>query len=531
MSLPTRTRHRGDWAALILCSVRTPPSVLLRHRIHRPPRVPLAEASRAHVTICPVRFVKGSPTSDGSDMQRSPIATALRRPLASAPSTCNHRSADRVSTRVRHRALARSYVRKDLKKVMQDFEGKFTDQNKIIFVGDMNVKSGTCNVCSATCSSCMHRIATEMESAGDFGSSDNIFGRKEADSCSFVSAKCRSCNDLQIAASETSNLLSGSSSHDSYSENADSKTVRKSTAYDTYEDFDIPLKVSTVEAVEEDKVLRSGSASIGNGTSCSFCRPDFQNGASAREQYVSGCHGNNDSCITGGRDSNPLLTIDNLKLDMRDTQCSSVSTCKLGAKETEVLIQVEATREYDGGHMDAGWGNSGKLRTFPGESFCKKSDSLGLHSKSDLTEPSTRMNISPRSNLHFHSQSGHISSHNADSKDMEAYQPCQVLGEPCKCLIVDDESSYQGLLAVGGDHALKTIMLPNNEASKAIQIRSDISSGKFMNKDGCFKSASGFGSSECNLHESGKPQQSLIHGQVSESDCMLYDVSASVIIL
>ncbi|KAJ8465408.1 hypothetical protein OPV22_027960 [Ensete ventricosum] len=402
--------------------------------------------------------------------------------------------------------------------------GKFTDQNKIIFVGDMNVKSGTCNVCSATCSSCMHRIATEMESAGDFGSSDNIFGRKEADSCSFVSAKCRSCNDLQIAASETSNLLSGSSSHDSYSENADSKTVRKSTAYDTYEDFDIPLKVSTVEAVEEDKVLRSGSASIGNGTSCSFCRPDFQNGASAREQYVSGCHGNNDSCITGGRDSNPLLTIDNLKLDMRDTQCSSVSTCKLGAKETEVLIQVEATREYDGGHMDAGWGNSGKLRTFPGESFCKKSDSLGLHSKSDLTEPSTRMNISPRSNLHFHSQSGHISSHNADSKDMEAYQPCQVLGEPCKCLIVDDESSYQGLLAVGGDHALKTIMLPNNEASKAIQIRSDISSGKFMNKDGCFKSASGFGSSECNLHESGKPQQSLIHGQVSESDCMLYDV-------
>ncbi|RRT84404.1 hypothetical protein B296_00005716 [Ensete ventricosum] len=439
MSLPTRTRHRGDWAALILCCVRTPPSVLLRHRIHRPPRVPLAEASRAHVTICPVRFVKGSPTSDGSDMQRSPIATALRRPLASAPSTCNHRSADRVSTRVRHRALARSYVRKDLKKVMQDFEVR--ERHK------------------------------------------------------------------------------------------DSKTVRKSTAYDTYEDFDIPLKVSTVEAVEEDKVLRSGSASIGNGTSCSFCRPDFQNGASAREQYVSGCHGNNDSCITGGRDSNPLLIIDNLKLDMRDTQCSSVSTCKLGAKETEVLIQDEATREYDGGHMDAGWGNSGKLRTFPGESFCKKSDSLGLHSKSDLTEPSTRMNISPRSNLHFHSQSGHISSHNADSKDMEAYQPCQVLGEPCKCLIVDDESSYQGLLAVGGDHALKTIMLPNNEASKAIQIRSDISSGKFMNKDGCFKPASGFGSSECNLHESGKPQQSLIHGQVSESDCMLYDVSASVIIL
>ncbi|URD86015.1 PHD [Musa troglodytarum] len=396
--------------------------------------------------------------------------------------------------------------------------GKFTDQIKIIFVGDMNVKSGTCNVCSATCSSCMHRIAAAMESDGDCGSSDNIFERKEADSCSFVSAKCRSCNDLQIAASETSNLLSGSSSHDSYSENADSKTVRKSTAYDTYEDIDIPLKVSTVEAVKEDKVLRNGTASIGNRTSCSFCRPDFQNGASAREQYVSGSHGNNDSCITGGRDSNPLLINDNLKLDMKDTPCSSVSTCKFGAKETEVLIQVEATCEYDGGFMDAGQGNSGKLSTFPGESFCKMNDSLGLHGKSDLTEPSTRKNISPRPNIHFHSQSEHISSHNADSKDMEAYQSCQVLGEPCKRLIVDDESSYQGLLAVGGDHAPKTIMLPNNEASKAIRIRHDISSGKFMNEDGLFESA------ECNLHDSGKPQQSLLHGQVSESDCMLYDV-------
>nr|XP_018678063.1 PREDICTED: uncharacterized protein LOC103975917 isoform X2 [Musa acuminata subsp. malaccensis] len=402
--------------------------------------------------------------------------------------------------------------------------GKFTDQNKIIFVGDMNVKSGTCNVCSATCSSCMHRIAAAMESDGDCGSSDNIFERKEADSRSFVGAKCGSCNDLQIAASETSNLLSGSSSHDSYSENADSKTVRKSTAYDTYEDIDIPLKVSTVEAVKEDKVLRNGTASLGNGTSCSFCRPDFENGASAREQYVPGSHGNNDSCITGGRDSNPLLINDNLKLDMRDTPCSSVSTCKLDAKETEVLNQVEATCEYDGGFMDAGCGNSGKLSTFPGESFCKKSDSLGLHSKSDLTEASTRKNISPRPNIDFHSQSEHISSHNADSKDMEAYPPCQVLEEPCKRLIVDDESSYQGLTAAGSDHAPKTIMLPNNEASKAIRIRRDISSGKFMNEDGCFESASGFGSSECNLHESGKPQQSLLHGQVSESDCMLYDV-------
>lgn len=409
--------------------------------------------------------------------------------------------------------------------------GKIADQNKIIFVGDMNVKSGTCNVCSATCSSCMHRIAAAMESDGDCGSSDNIFERKEADSCSFVGAKCGSCNDLQIAASETSNLLSGSSSHDSYSENADSKTVRKSTAYDTYEDIDIPLKVSTVEAVKEDKVLRNGTASLGNGTSCSFCRPNIENGASAREQYVPGSHGNNDSCITGGRDSNPLLINDNLKLDMRDTPCSSVSTCKLDAKETEVLIQVEATCEYDGGFMDAGWGNSGKLSAFPGESFCKKSDSLGLHSKSDLTETSTRKNISPRPNIDFHSQSEHISSHNADSKDMEAYQPCQVLEEPCQRLIVDNESSYQGLPAAGGDHALKTIMLPNNEASKAIRIRRDISSGKFMNEDGCFESASGFGSSECNLHESGKPQQSLLHGQVSESDCMLYDVSASVISL
>lgn len=77
---------------------------------------PLHSRSRTHnsrKTICTVCLVEGSPTSDGSDMQMSPIATAPRGPLTSAPSTCNHR----VGWRRAHTCeapRARSYVRKYL---------------------------------------------------------------------------------------------------------------------------------------------------------------------------------------------------------------------------------------------------------------------------------------------------------------------------------------------------------------------------------------------------------------------------------
>ncbi|WOL06297.1 hypothetical protein Cni_G15029 [Canna indica] len=128
--------------------------------------------------------------------------------------------------------------------------GKFADQNRIVFVGDMRVESGTCNVCSAPCSSCMHRIATEMESNIDCESSGNILQRKDSDSCSFIGVKRRSCDDLHTAASETSNLLSGSSSNESYSENGTSKAT---LAYTTSQDVDILPEVAKVYTDHEEK--------------------------------------------------------------------------------------------------------------------------------------------------------------------------------------------------------------------------------------------------------------------------------------
>ncbi|XP_061352506.1 protein PARALOG OF AIPP2-like isoform X2 [Gastrolobium bilobum] len=72
---------------------------------------------------------------------------------------------------------------------------------------DMGLESGTCNVCSAPCSSCMHLNRAFMGSKAEEFSDEN----------------CRLGEANQHSMGETSNMHSVNSSHDSLSENAESR--------------------------------------------------------------------------------------------------------------------------------------------------------------------------------------------------------------------------------------------------------------------------------------------------------------------
>jgi len=98
----------------------------------------------------------------------------------------------------------------------------------------MRGESGTCNVCSAPCSSCMHLnralMGSRTEEFSDESCRVNAVSQYSVnESGTLSSLKSRASDNLQHTTSETSNLHSVNSSHDSFSENADSKSTLRST--------------------------------------------------------------------------------------------------------------------------------------------------------------------------------------------------------------------------------------------------------------------------------------------------------------
>ncbi|KAJ6884298.1 hypothetical protein NC652_031331 [Populus alba x Populus x berolinensis] len=118
-------------------------------------------------------------------------------------------------------------------------------------------ESGTCNVCSAPCSSCMHLKLACMGSKGDEFSDETCrvtassqYSNNDGDG--IVSFKSRARDSLQHTTSEASNLLSVSSSHDSLSENAESKANIRSSDADASAESQMLPKLSSGRAVAED---------------------------------------------------------------------------------------------------------------------------------------------------------------------------------------------------------------------------------------------------------------------------------------
>ncbi|KAJ6744088.1 RING/FYVE/PHD ZINC FINGER SUPERFAMILY PROTEIN [Salix purpurea] len=121
-----------------------------------------------------------------------------------------------------------------------------------------STESGTCNVCFAPCSSCMHLKLACMGSKGDAFSDETChvtassqFSYNDGDG--LVSFKSRACDSLQHTTSEASNLLSVSSSHDSLSENAESKVNRKSSDADASAESHMHPKMTSGRAVADDQ--------------------------------------------------------------------------------------------------------------------------------------------------------------------------------------------------------------------------------------------------------------------------------------
>ncbi|XP_068650060.1 ASI1-immunoprecipitated protein 2-like isoform X2 [Aristolochia californica] len=167
----------------------------------------------------------------------------------------------------------------------------------------MRAESGTCDVCAAPCSSCMHTNSTlsVMESKIEDECSNEVCGEKESSLC-----QSKGCDDRQATASETSNLMSASSSHGSFSENAESNATVK--IFDTFEDAEGIPPLSKGGGLGEDQRGRSCGVSFQGGVHVSPCKhtPSVLGQRSMSRKYDQkglDCHGDNLSCVTGVRDS------------------------------------------------------------------------------------------------------------------------------------------------------------------------------------------------------------------------------------
>ncbi|RYR69532.1 hypothetical protein Ahy_A03g016088 [Arachis hypogaea] len=109
--------------------------------------------------------------------------------------------------------------------VLQELGEKKFVKHSMIQNADMELESGTCNICSAPCSSCMHLnralTGTKAEECSDENCRSGEPSQFSMDVSDLSSHRSTACERLKHAVSETSNLLSVNSGHESLSENAE----------------------------------------------------------------------------------------------------------------------------------------------------------------------------------------------------------------------------------------------------------------------------------------------------------------------
>ncbi|KAJ1391204.1 Zinc finger, FYVE/PHD-type [Sesbania bispinosa] len=193
---------------------------------------------------------------------------------------------------------------------------------------DMRLESGTCNVCSAPCSSCMHLNHALMGSKAEEFSDENCRSGEANNQYSVnegnvYSLRSRACESLQHAVSETSNMLSVNSSHDSLSENAESRQMLSNKYQDS-------------------KLLEG--------------------------------HDDNTSCISRACDSNLVNDSHQRNVDRINISCSSASVSHLGVEGSESApsvdmsgLEIPSSKDADSGH------SSPKVQRLYGQSRSSKS--------------------------------------------------------------------------------------------------------------------------------------------------------------
>lgn len=195
----------------------------------------------------------------------------------------------------------------------------------------MRLESGTCNVCSAPCSSCMHLNHALMGSKAEEFSDENCRSGEANNQYSMnggnvYSLSSRACESLQHAVSEASNMVSVNSSHDSLSENAESRQILSNKFQDS--------------------------------------------------KHLEG-HDDNTSCISRASDVNLVNDSHQRDADRKNISCSSASVSHLGAEGSGSApsvdmsgLEIPSSKDADTSHSSPKvqrlYGHSQSGKPFPG---------------------------------------------------------------------------------------------------------------------------------------------------------------------
>lgn len=183
-------------------------------------------------------------------------------------------------------------------------------------------------MCSAPCSSCMHFNRSLMGSKTDEFSDETCHETMASqdsinNSDVLPSVKGRVADSVQHAASEASNLLSISSSHDSFSENAENKTMlRFPDISDSSEDFEMNQKLYS-DGIGAENQLYSKPAKDLDQRIVSNKHED--------NKSLEG-HDDNISCISRTNDANTALSHHDKDVDIKSSTYTSASVCSVGVE-------------------------------------------------------------------------------------------------------------------------------------------------------------------------------------------------------
>ncbi|KAF9661244.1 hypothetical protein SADUNF_Sadunf19G0048100 [Salix dunnii] len=233
-----------------------------------------------------------------------------------------------------------------------------------------STESGNCNVCSAPCSSCMHLQLACMGSKVDAFSDETChvtassqFSNNDGDG--LVSFKSRACDSLKHTTSEASNLLSVSSSHDSLSENAESKVNRKSSDADASAESHMHPKMTSDRAVAEDQFsLKAESFPDQKTFSKNYVDSKSEEG-----------HDDNMSCVSRANYASKVVSYHNKNLDMNN--CLHSSALEAEGSGKALFSHKSGSVETSSNDVDAG-NSSPKVHT-----KCRSSIANGKHLDED----------------------------------------------------------------------------------------------------------------------------------------------------
>ncbi|KAF8379092.1 hypothetical protein HHK36_028521 [Tetracentron sinense] len=344
--------------------------------------------------------------------------------------------------------------------------------------GEVRVRaeSGTCNVCASPCSSCMHfnLPVSRMGLKTDEFSDEACRGKTDSQ-CSFNDAgvlslfQSRACKGQQHTASETSNLLCTSSSHDLFTENAESKATLR--MIDTAEDIEmLPKVVSGKTGAEDQRLVKLQRAADQIAFSNLY-----------QEQKALECHGDNISCVSGVNDTNMLVGDNNRDVDMKTVSYSSASVSSFHPGLEKEGHNQSASGCVANFHceVEESGNYSRRQSTFIKESIEKKHSNIGsataVHSHKSPSSKDVYAGISsPKVRSPYsQSRSGKSLFCIADAEDLQEISCSHLLGEPSECSNEHVESSLAKVVASNSYGGQKSAahecanILPKLENSKA----------------------------------------------------------------